>query len=109
MKSNYNIKAPPVVSWIGSGLDTTRSLVNNHAYPLMQTKNDLIDFVMGNNHLSGNNVYSLGQNLTSQDVQDNDNFNQLKYAFDKFKSKNNKIINGGALIPDSIYQKYSPR
>jgi uncharacterized sulfatase len=75
----------------------------------MQTKTDLVDFVTGNYQLSTDNVFTFQQNLSSSSLADEDTYNQLKSGFEKFKAKNNQIINGGKIIPDSIYNAYSPK
>lgn len=46
MKKSYRMQLPDTVAWMGSGLDTVRKFRNIHAYPIMQTKTELIDFVM---------------------------------------------------------------
>lgn len=109
LKNSYNISTPSLASWVGSGIDTGRSLQNNHAYPLMQTKNDLVDFVMESFQLNHDDLYSLGQNMASAKVDNNNKVQQIKTAFEVYKTRNTKIINGGKLLPDSIYQKYFPR
>jgi phosphoglycerol transferase MdoB-like AlkP superfamily enzyme len=105
---NYKTKGPSLVSWIGQGLDTNRNFENLHNYPLMQTKNDIIDFIMGEYHLNGDNLFKLNAQLGEDPVHDDDKASQLKNAFDNFKKKNNQIITGNWIIPDSIHQHYNP-
>jgi uncharacterized sulfatase len=109
MKTNYGFNTPSLVSWIGSGLDTTRSQQNIHAYPLMQTKTDLVDFVMEDNLYNNGTLFHMGPNLSLNPVTSETKLLQLQSAFDQFKSKNNKIVGGAKLIPDTIYQRYFPR
>jgi uncharacterized sulfatase len=108
LHTNYNFQKPALAAWIGNGLDTTRAFVNNHLYPLMQTKNDLVDFVMGTYHLNGEKIFSISENMDEVPLQDNDKFNQLLGAFNQFKKRNEKIIEGAKLIPDSVYVNYFP-
>ncbi|HEY8781511.1 MAG TPA: sulfatase-like hydrolase/transferase [Mucilaginibacter sp.] len=105
---NYKTKGPSLVSWIGQGLDTNRNFENLHNYPLMQTKNDIIDFIMGEYHLNGDNLFKLNAELGEDPIHDDDKANQLKNAFDQFKKRNNQIITGNWIIPDSIHQHYNP-
>jgi phosphoglycerol transferase MdoB-like AlkP superfamily enzyme len=105
---NYKTKGPSLVSWIGQGLDTNRNFENLHNYPLMQTKTDIIDFIMGEYHLNGDNLFKLNAELGEDPIHDDDKANQLKNAFDQFKKRNNQIITGNWIIPDSIHQHYSP-
>ena len=109
LQNNYDFKKPSLATWIGSGLDTTRAFVNNHQYPLMQTKNEVIDFVQGEYHLNGESIFSLTPTMDEQPVLDKNKQQQLLGIFNQFKKRNEQFINGAPLIPDSIYQKYFPR
>ncbi|MDB5122497.1 MAG: phosphoglycerol transferase [Mucilaginibacter sp.] len=104
---NFKTKGPSLVSWLGQGLDTTRSFQNIHAYPLMQTKTDLVDFVMGEYHLNGENLFKLNPELGEDPIQDEAKLNQLKNAFDQFRKKNTMIMSGNHIIPDTIYHRYT--
>jgi uncharacterized sulfatase len=106
---NYKTKGPSLVSWIGQGLDTNRNFENLHNYPLMQTKTDIIDFISGEYHLNGDNLFKLNAELGEDPVHDDDKANQLKNAFDQFKKRNNQIITGNWIIPDSIHQHYGAK
>ncbi|HXR83471.1 MAG TPA: LTA synthase family protein [Hanamia sp.] len=108
LNNSYSFEKPTLASWIGSGLDTTRSFSNIHQYPLMQTKNEVIDFVQGTSHLNGENTFSLEANMDEEPMSDKIKMLQLQHAFDLFKSRNQKFIDGAKLIPDSIYIKYFP-
>lgn len=107
LKNNHDIKAPAVESWLGQGLDTTRAFQNRHATPLMQTKTDIIDFVMGEYHLNGDVLFKIDKNM-GEDVVNNPKIKeQMMRAFRAFKIKNRQIINGARMIPDSIYRNYT--
>jgi uncharacterized sulfatase len=106
LKHSYNLQIPNIASWIGSGLDTARDFRNVHAYPLMQTKNEVSDFVMGEYMLSGNDLFHIFSNMDIKSVQNDKKANELKTAFDIFKQKNEQFINGAKLMPDSIHRKY---
>lgn len=109
LKSNHNIKLPKYTSWLGQGLDTTRSFQNVHYLPLMQTKTDLVDFIMGEYHLNGTDLFKLNSELGEELVEDETEKNRLIGAFEQFKQRNSQIITGKQIIPDSIYSKYTPR
>lgn len=107
---NYKTKGPSLVSWVGQGLDTNRNFENLHNYPLLQTKTDMIDFIMGEYHLNGDNLFKLNADLGEDPLKDDDKLNQLKSAFDQFKRKNEQTFTGSGshVIPDSIHQHYNP-
>jgi uncharacterized sulfatase len=109
LKANFKVQLPSVVSWMGSGLDTSRSLNNSHAYPLLQTKTDLVDFVAGNNLLNNRQLFQLKQGLKSSVIEDEPRVASMLHSFDVFKKKNESIIKGAQLLPDSILKVYLPR
>jgi phosphoglycerol transferase MdoB-like AlkP superfamily enzyme len=108
LKHNFNMRGPSLVSWIGQGLDTSVNFQNLHQYPLIQTKTDMIDFVMGEYHINGNTLFKLSPNMSEEPVQDDNKFNQLQNAFDAFKKRNNRLVNGAKIIPDTISTRYAP-
>ncbi|MGH2643705.1 MAG: LTA synthase family protein, partial [Chitinophagaceae bacterium] len=63
LKTNYHFKMPDLVTWMGTGLDTTRDFRNVHAYPFMQTKNDINDFIMGDYFLNDNDLFQIAPDL----------------------------------------------
>ena len=107
LEKNYDVKTPEVNSFIGRGLDTTRSFQNIHQIPLMQTKTDLIDFVMGEYHLNGNDLYHLTREFKEEVVNDPTKTEELKNNFNQFRRKNSKIVNGKKILPDSIVKNYT--
>lgn len=109
LKTNHNIKLPKYTSWVGQGLDTTRSFQNIHYLPLMQTKTNLDDFIMGEYHLNGTNLFKLNKELGEDLVEDETEKNRLRGAFELFKQRNSQIISGKQIIPDSIYSNYTPK
>ncbi|MBC7614549.1 MAG: LTA synthase family protein, partial [Pedobacter sp.] len=96
-------------SWMGDGLDTARSFRNIHSYPLIQTKTAMVDFVYGEYHLNGNQLFKLNSDMNETPIRDESRLNQLMSSFNNFKTKNNKITKGGKLLPDSIIKVYKLR
>jgi len=92
LKTNFEIKTPAQNSWLGQGLDTTRGFQNIHQVPLMQTKTNLTDFIMGEFHLNGNKLYKLNEDLGEELVNDDEKKNQLINAFNQFRKKNNMTV-----------------
>lgn len=107
LKYNYKIKTPILNSWIGEGLDTSRDFRNLHRIPLIQNKTDIIDFVMGEYHLNGNDIFKLTPGLDEEIVRDDKIKSQLLSEFNLFKKRNAVIVNGGKIIPDSLYKNYT--
>ncbi|MDO8993036.1 MAG: LTA synthase family protein, partial [Daejeonella sp.] len=107
LKNNYKIKLPGINSWIGEGLDTSRNFRNLHRIPLIQNKTDIIDFVMGEYHLNGNDLFKLNPGMDEERLNDDARKNQLLNEFNLFKKRNAVITNGGKIIPDSLYKNYT--
>lgn len=109
LKNNFNIKLPEVNSFIGHGLDTTRSFQNIHEIPLMQTKSEFVDFVMGEYHLNGVELYQLNSGLGERKIINKEKKEQMVKAFNDFKFKNRRMKEGARLLPDSLMVKYSTK
>jgi phosphoglycerol transferase MdoB-like AlkP superfamily enzyme len=108
LKNSYQIKLPKLSAWLGQGLSNNKNFTNNDRLPLMQNKTDLIDFISGKYHLNEGNLYQMDANLNEERIEDNLPIQQkLKAEFNQFKIKNTQIINGKALLPDSILNKYT--
>ena len=104
-KHQYNFKVPTVANWMGEGLDTAATFRNIHSYPLMQTKNDIVDFVMDEHMLHGDDLYKISNNMNLDPVDDDKEKAKLKAAFARFKQKNNKLLKGTSMLPDSLLIK----
>jgi uncharacterized sulfatase len=107
LKHDYNLKIPTVASWMGGGLDTARDFRNTHAYPLMQTKNEVSDFVMGDYMLNGNDLYRIYSNMDIEPEKNDKKLNELRSAFNAFREKNEQLVKGAKLIPDSLYKRFN--
>lgn len=107
LRKNYNLRIPSVASWLGTGIDTTRQFQNVHAYPLKMTKAETVDFVMGPYMLNQNRLYRINSNMNLESVAEPGQLNRLQGAFDQFKQKNEKFLNGAKLVPDSVLTRYN--
>jgi phosphoglycerol transferase MdoB-like AlkP superfamily enzyme len=106
LKKNYNLKTPPVVSWLGTGIDTTRQFQNIHAYPLKMTKAEMTDFVMGPYMLNQNTLYRINNNMNLESINEPSQQSRLNATFDLFKRKNDRFQNS-KLLPDSLLKTYN--
>ena len=109
LKKNYNIDTPSTVSWVGTGLDTDPSFRNVHKYPLKHTKTNLIDFISGMYFIDQDILFSIGQNMDLEPIQDEEKRNQLISEFNQYKERNDRFTQELKLIPDSLYEQYHPR
>lgn len=106
LRNNHGVQAPTVASWLGTGLDTTRGFRNVHAYPLMMTKTETVDFVMGPYLLNRGNLYKISESLGLDPVQEPDQQSRLAGAFERFKQKNGAFLGGAKLVPDSVQARF---
>ena len=105
LKHQYDFKIPQAATWIGSGLDTTHSFRNIHASPLMQTKNDMVDFIMGDYMLHNDELYKISDKMNLDPVDDQSAKSKLEAAFARFKQKNETVVKGTSLMPANISLK----
>lgn len=109
LKAGYDLKVPNQVSWLGTGMDTVKTFRNIHSTALMQTKTDLLDYVSGEYHLNGQEIFKIMPNLNEERITDPAMKSQLQAKFARFKQKNNLISAKGKLIPDSLLMHYTSR
>lgn len=107
LKNSYHIRVPKLSSWIGEGLDTTESFRNVHRLPFIQTKTAIIDFISGKYHLNGDNLYQLNPDLSEDLIEDAPKKRELEAEFYQFKQKNQQIIAGKKIVPDSLINNYT--
>lgn len=103
--ANYNISVPKQVAWLGKGLNEGVSNKGN-GIAMMQSKNQLIDFVYGNYHLVEDNLYKLDSDLREVLIDDAAAKDVVKYRFDRYKDANRRFVEQQKLIPDSIYYDF---
>ena len=108
LKKNYNLDAPSLVTWVGSGLDTDPSFRNIHSYPLKHTKTNLIDYISGMYFLDQDVLFSVNKAMDLESVDDQQKKNELIRGFDQYKSRNDRFTRELKLMPDSLYEHYRP-
>lgn len=109
LKTRYHADIPAQTTFMGTGIDTTRTFGNSHVYPLKQTKTDLVDFLYGDYLLNNNQLYQITSNMDIAPVNDDDLKNKISAAFDEFRQKNTTITANAKLLPDSLYIHYQPK
>jgi uncharacterized sulfatase len=110
LRKHYRINTPTVASWMGTGLDTAQTFRNLHGYPYIQTKNGVSDFVLGDWMLNGQqNLFKISSTMDLEPVADPAKLDEILNALKEFNIRNDRFIQGAALIPDSVYQKYKVR
>ena len=106
-RDNFGIKTPAQVTWIGQGLDKGAS-AQGDGIAMMQSKNQLIDFVRGTYHLSDGQLYKL-DGLLNEDAASDNAKEELSKRFELFKRKNKLFYTQKKILPDSVYTNFFDR
>lgn len=101
-RENYQIKTPTHVTWLGQGLAQTTT----SGYPLMQSKNQLHDYVYRTYHLAEGNLYELSPKLGEELIENDGIKNRVNQQFTRFKEMNKSFISTQKLLPDSVYNTF---
>jgi glucan phosphoethanolaminetransferase (alkaline phosphatase superfamily) len=102
LKHKYDFKVPSIATWMGDELDTAHDFRSVHAYPLIQSKNGVSDYLMDGYMLNGEDLFKLGDNMDLEPVKDEGEKDLLEAAFASFRRKNNTVVNGVRMMPDSL-------
>ena len=107
LKTQYQLKVPTTATWMGAGLDTTKAFQSTRAYPLMQTKNEVNGFILGKLFQEGNQVFSINADMHLSMMEEPEEINKIKSAFEQFKLRNASIQKNAKMLPDSLLAKYA--
>lgn len=99
-KKNYKLITPSTVAWLGKGLDNKN--VSKGGIPIMQSKNQLADYVYNQYHISGDQWFTLQSNLLEDPAKNSDATNMAAKHFNEFKSMNSKFYSSKKIMPDSV-------
>ncbi len=104
-RTNYKLKTPLTVAWVGKGL-TNDDENENEGMALMESKNQLIDYVYRKYHFVDNQLFVLQSNLDEDLIDDQSVEDEVAKRFNAFKAKNNKFYSSRKLMPDSVMVNY---
>ncbi|CAA7386656.1 sulfatase-like hydrolase/transferase [Chryseobacterium fistulae] len=99
-RKNYQIQTPSTVTWVGRGFSPD-SEASKAGIPMMQSKNQLIDFVYDKYFIHEKQLFSL-HNLEEEDNEDATLFKKVNGRFDEYKSMNARFFSTKKLMPDSV-------
>jgi cellulose synthase/poly-beta-1,6-N-acetylglucosamine synthase-like glycosyltransferase/phosphoglycerol transferase MdoB-like AlkP superfamily enzyme len=106
LKNSYQLSVPETATWMGAGLDTTKDFNSTRAYPLMQTKNEVNGFILGKLFQEGNQVFKINAEMNLSVMEEPEEINRIKAAYNQFKTRNNSIQKNAKILPDSLLSKY---
>lgn len=99
LKSNYGIRAPELVTWIGGGLDVEPGFRNLHKFPIKQTKHNLVNFVSGRYFLDNNTLFQIADGMALAPIQNAAVRRRIRAEFEEYKARNNRFFRERKLIP----------
>ncbi|MBE4948741.1 sulfatase-like hydrolase/transferase [Chryseobacterium culicis] len=106
-RNNYQISTPSTVTWVGRGFSQD-SEISKTGIPMMQSKNQLIDFVSENYYLHDGQLFTL-ENLEEDPSNDADALSKINSRFNQFKSMNAKFYSAKKLMPDSVMVNFKKK
>lgn len=99
LKGQYELKMPKRVAWMGSALDTQEEFRAIKDIPLMRNKNELKEFISGEQVFSDGSIYSLDENM---DLSSSFGGSKTENKLTAFKSMNAYVTSNDKIIPDSL-------
>jgi uncharacterized sulfatase len=99
LSHNYGVKTPSAVTWLGSGLDMEPSFRNIHAFPLKQTKTNLVDYVSGTWFLNQDTLYAMSDGMDIEPADDVVALAQVQAQFAAFRAANDQFARSLTLVP----------
>ncbi|MVZ64022.1 sulfatase-like hydrolase/transferase [Sphingobacterium humi] len=103
-KHNYNLQLPAQATWVGEGLSVGVGRPG-FGIPMMQSKNQLIDFVFMDIHINAGKGYKLMGPLQEDPVDGTAAATALR-NFERYQKANKQFIEEKRLVPDSLYHQY---
>lgn len=99
LKGKYELKMPKRVAWMGGALDINEEFRSLKDIPLMRNKNELKEYISGEQVLSGGSIYSLDKNM---DLGTSFGGSKTEGKLTAFKSMNSYVTSNDKIIPDSL-------
>lgn len=103
-RNNYKIHTPSTVTWIGKGF-TPDLEVNKSYIPIMQSKDMMVDFVLGKYYLHNDKLFTLN-NSDEEEYNDEATLKTVSKQFSRYKNMNSKFYKSGKLMPDSVMTNF---
>ncbi|WP_126650708.1 sulfatase-like hydrolase/transferase [Chryseobacterium aureum] len=99
-RNNYKIQTPSTVTWVGRGFSGD-SEISRTGIPMMQSKNQLIDFVSEKYYIHDGQLLTL-TDLEEEPSTDAAALSKINGRFNQYKSMNSQFYSTKKLMPDSV-------
>ncbi|MGE8514483.1 MAG: hypothetical protein ACN6N7_17405, partial [Chryseobacterium culicis] len=98
---------PSTVTWVGRGFSED-SEISKTGIPMMQSKNQLIDFVSEKYYIHDGQLFTL-KNMEEGADNDAAAMNKINGRFNQYKSMNAKFYSTKKLMPDSVMVNFKKK
>lgn len=106
-RNNYKINTPSTVTWVGRGFSAD-SEISNAGIPMMQSKNQLIDFVSEKYYIHDGQLFTL-KNMQEDASNDAAAMSKINGRFNQYKSMNAQFYSTKKLMPDSVMVNFKKK
>lgn len=106
-RNNYKINTPSTVTWIGRGFSAD-SEINKAGIPMMQSKNQLIDFVSDKYYIHDGQLFTL-KDMEEDTSNDAAAIIKINGRFNQYKNMNAQFYSTKKLMPDSVMVNFKKK
>ncbi|MFS4472417.1 sulfatase-like hydrolase/transferase [Chryseobacterium sp. T20] len=106
-RNNYKIHTPSTVTWVGRGFSAD-SEISKAGIPMMQSKNQLIDFVSEKYYIHDGQLFTL-KDMEEDASNDAAAISKINGRFNQYKSMNAKFYSTKKLMPDSVMVNFKKK
>ncbi|MDO1514727.1 sulfatase-like hydrolase/transferase [Maribacter confluentis] len=100
LKNRYELKMPKKVAWMGGAIDMETSFRSTKNIPLMRNKNELKEYISGDNLYTDGDVVELEDNMNVSSSFSSGS--KIESQLESFKSMNHYVTSENKIIPDSL-------
>jgi len=97
MQSQFNVRTPQWVHWLGTPLDTASHFQSKKFVPFMRVNRSVDEMLWNDYFLSEDRAYRLTSNLQTERITDEEVLNELKALLESFVTLNNYVCSENAL------------
>lgn len=106
-RNNYQINTPSTVTWVGRGFSAD-SEISKAGIPMMQSKNQLIDFVSEKYYIHDGQLFTL-KDMEEDASNDAAAMGKINGRFTQYKSMNAQFYSTKKLMPDSVMVNFKKK
>jgi len=106
-RNNYKINTPSTVTWVGRGFSAD-SEISKAGIPMMQSKNQLIDFVSEKYYIHDGQLFTL-KDMEENAYNDAATMSKINGRFNQYKSMNAQFYSTKKLMPDSVMVNFKKK